>query len=176
MYLDETSPVTYMGGGRWTLVDHDIVITSSVSSIHIVESDTLCINTFYNVAETPNGVIMKQNYEQTALSRRFIKNKTVWEFDGYNMYCEWINSPGGMIPAHEPCWVSYPGYGRMIIDDPESGGTRTSYSFVAMPNNGTTPPTELRLIGPDITASFYSSGRTYDKAIIFHVVLTFMRN
>lgn len=177
MYEETTYPGLYMSGGRWTLTSYDIVITSSVSPITILKSDTVCINTFSNLIETPDGVIMKQNYNNTTISRRFIKNKTVWEFDGSHLFCAWVNTPGGMKPAHDPFWVSYPGYGysHMEILD-ETTGTSTTYSFSTYPNFGVTPPSQLTMVGPDIVASFYSSGRAYDKAVIYHVVLNFMRN
>jgi hypothetical protein len=178
MYVEVSDPVTYMGGGRWTFIDYDVVVTQSVSPVTILESDTICINSFNDVKEVSGGFIMKQDYNDTPISRRFIKNKTQWEFDGYNLYCEWINIPGGMQPAHEPFWVTYPNYlytdyTHMSIED-NTMGVKTDFTFKTN-NKGDAPPNELILVTPDIVASLFSSGRSYDKAVVYHIVLTFMR-
>lgn len=179
MYQEPTSPVQFMGGGRWTLVDYDIVITQSISPITIVKTDTICINSFVETTNIGNNILLKQNYSLTPISRRFVKNKTQWEFDGYNLYCVWTNGPGGMIPAHDPLWVSYPNNGFyndfpiMEVSD-YTVGTKTDYTFIT-DNKGVAPPRKLILTSPDITLNLYSSSGARDKAAIVHIILTFTR-
>ena len=84
-YEEVSEPVLYMGGGKWTFIDYDIVIISSISSVSIIKNDTICINSFSNQSFVSGGILMSQNYNQTSKTRRFIKNKTQWEFDGFNL-------------------------------------------------------------------------------------------
>jgi hypothetical protein len=178
MYDEPSYPGIYMGGGKWTLTDYYVVIVSAVSPItilksDIVENDTVCVNSFGELVETSTGVIMKQDYKSTSLSRRFIKGKTQWEFDGPQLYCEWMNTNGGMIPAHVPFGVNYiSGNTRMQIED---SPTASIYTFTTRPDFGVTPRSVLIMESTNIVASYYSSGRSYDKAVTFRVVLTFMR-
>jgi len=121
---------------------------------------------------------MKQDYNNTDISRRFVRNNTQWEFDGYYLYCDWIYTPGGMKPAHEPLWVSYPNmyylnYNRMSILD-NTSGTVTNYTFETN-NMGVHPPNELILVSPEIVINLYSSGGARDKAVTIKVILTFLR-
>lgn len=177
-YSEPSYPVLYMGGGKWTLIDYDIVIINSITPVSIVKNDTICINSFGETRETSNGIIMKQDYNNTPISRRFIRNRTQWEFEGNNLYCEWMNSPGGMKPSHEPLWVSYPNpfytnYTRMSIFD-NTVGTTTEYTFLTN-NIGVGPPNELILTSPNIVINLYSSSGARDKAVSLKVILTFMR-
>jgi len=177
-YEEVSEPTAYMGGSKWTFVDYDIVIISSISPVTIVKNDTVCINSFNNLTFVNGGVLMKQNYEQTSISRRFIKNKTQWEFDGYYLYCDWISTPGGLTPSHEPLWVSYPkwyyqNYTIMEISDLTSGA-KTTYTFKTN-NYGAAPPSQLILESPEIVTDLYSSSGERQKAVTVRVILTFMR-
>jgi hypothetical protein len=178
IYTETSEPVMFMGGGKWTFIDYEIVIVSSVSPVIIIENDTVCINSFSEFTERPGGIILKQNYDQTSISRRFIRNRTQWEFDGYNLWCDWIYTPMCMVPSHEPFWVTYPDffysdYPVMSVMDTYTG-IRTNFTFMTN-NYGVAPPNKLILAGPDVVINLYSSGGARDKAVTFKVVLTFMR-
>ena len=175
-----SDPVSYMGGGMWTFIDYDVVIVSSQSEVDVIKNDTICINSFSDQSTVSGGTLMSQNYQKTSKSRRFIKNKTKWEFEGYEMYCEWSSQPGGRKPSHEPFWVSYPNHGYLYTDYPTMSildreiGLKTDYTFETN-NVGVAPPSKLTLISPDIVTDLYMSNGTREKAVTVRVVLTFMR-
>jgi hypothetical protein len=177
-YEQVSEPVLYMGGGKWVFIDYDIVIISSTSSVEVIKNDTICINSFSNQSFVSGGILMSQNYKQTSKTRRFIKNKTQWEFDGYNLYCEWNNIPGGSTPSHEPFWVTYPNYlynnytMMSILDN--SIGMKTDYTFKTN-NKGVAPPNQLIMTSPEIVTDLYFSNGTREKAVTVKVILTFMR-
>jgi hypothetical protein len=177
-YEEVSEPTSYMGGSKWTFIDYDIVIVSAIGPVTVIKSDTICINSFNNQSFVSGGILMSQNYKQTSIARRFIKNKTQWEFDGYHLYCDWIVTPNGMGPSHEPFWVSYPkwyyeNYSIMQISD-LSTGSKTTYTFKTN-NYGAAPPSQLILESPDIVTDLYSSSGERQKAVTVRVILTFMR-
>ncbi len=178
-YEEVSEPILYMGGGKWVFIDYDVVIVSSESEVQVIKNDTICINSFNDQSTVSGGTLMSQNYEKTAKSRRFIKNQTQWEFDGYHLFCEWLNQPGGQKPSHEPFWVSYPtnglyvNYTRMSILD-QTLGLKTDYSFKTN-NVGVAPPNQLILISPEIVTDLYLSNGTREKAVTVKVILTCMR-
>jgi len=178
IYEEPSYPVLFMGGGKWTFIDYDIVVISSITSLSVIKSDTVCINSFSAFKETPKGIILKQNYNLTSITRRFIRGVTQWEFDGSNLYCDWIYTPGGMIPSHEPFWVSYPNpfyteYSVMSVMDIYTGA-KTDFTFLT-DNIGVAPPNKLVMTSPDVVINLYSSNGARDKAVTFKVILTFMR-
>lgn len=178
-YEEVSEPVLYMGGGKWIFVDYDVVIINSQSQVDVIKNDTICINSFSDQSTVSGGTLMSQNYKNTAMSRRFIKNKTMWEFDGYHLFCEWTNQPGGQTPSHEPFWVSYPtnglytNYTKMSVLD-QTLGLKTDYTFKTN-NVGVAPPNELILVSPEIVTDLYLSNGTREKAVTVKVILTFMR-
>jgi hypothetical protein len=177
-YSEPSEPVLFMGGGKWTLVRYDIVLVSSITPLRFIKNDTICINSFGETRETSEGIVMKQAYFSTPASRRFIVNKTQWEFDGCNLYCDWVFTPGGMKPAGEPMWVTYPhsyytNYTVMSVFDTYTG-SKTDYTFLTN-NTGVFPPNELILMSPNIVINLYSSSGARDKAVTLKVVLTFIR-
>lgn len=178
-YEEVSYPTTYMGGGKWIFVDYDIVIVNSQSEVQIIKNDTICINSFSDQSTVSGGTLMSQNYNNTAKSRRFIRNKTMWEFDGYNLYCEWVNHAGSQVPSHEPFWVSYPtnglytNYTRLSVLD-QTLGLKTDYTFKTN-NVGVAPPNQLTLISPEIVTDLYLSNGTREKAVTVRVILNFMR-
>ena len=179
LYEQPSNPVIYMGGGKWTLTDYDIVVIQSISPITIVKNDTICINSFFETSTVDGVIRLKQNYNSTPISRRFNRNKTQWEFDGYNLYCAWVNEPGGMLPAHEPFWVTYPNngfytdYPIMEVAD-YTVGTKTDFTFTTN-NQGVAPPKKLTLVSPNIVLNLYSSSGARDKAATIQIILTFSR-
>ena len=71
-----------LSGGKWILTDYDVTVISSISDVKVIKTDTVCITSFNLQQFTNNGVIMKQDYNNTQIDRRFIRGKTTWEFDG----------------------------------------------------------------------------------------------
>jgi hypothetical protein len=118
--------------------------------------------------------IMRQDYNGTAVSRRFIKHKTQWDFTGPNeLYCDGINTPGGM-KAVNGLWVTYPRrYTQMEITDQNGGTYRTVYSFSS--NAYGTDASKFTLISPNFTVDLYSSNSEKSKVITFYLVLVFER-
>lgn len=159
-------------GGKWIFVDYDIVVINSIGDVKVLKNDTICINSFSNQSFVSGGVLMKQNYIRTALDRRFIKNKTIWEFDsnGRHVYCDFLTVPDGMKPSHEPYWVSYLGNDKLQVINQDTGGS-TTYTYDANQNYST----KLKLISPEISTDLYLSNGTRDKSLTVRVVLTFMR-
>lgn len=177
-YSQESEPLIFMGGGKWTFIDYSIVVVNSLEPITIKKNDTICINSFCELWEVENGFLLKQDFRNTSISRRFIKNKTMWEFDGYDLYCEWINTPGGMQPSHDPFWVSFPNYlytkSSIVSIFDGSVGIKTDFSFKTN-NVGVAPPNELIMVSPNIMINLYSSSGARDKAVTLKIILTFLR-
>lgn len=88
VYEEPTNPAEYMSGGKWLFYDYEIAIISAVSSATYIKSDTVCVDSFNDVIFNAQTVTMKQRYGLTPIDRRFIVGRTIWEFDGYQMYCD----------------------------------------------------------------------------------------
>jgi hypothetical protein len=160
-------------GGKWIFTDYDIVVTSSISGVTVIENDTICINSFNNQSFVSGGVKMLQNYIQTAKDRRFIKGKTIWEFDNNNhhLFCDFININGSIKPSHEAYWVNiYENSKRMSVDNLDNGGA-TNYTYDVNNVN----PTVMKLLSPSISTDLYLSNGNRDKAVTVRILLTFMR-
>ena len=160
-------------GGKWIFTDYDVVVTSSISGVTVVENDTICINSFNNQSFISGGVKMLQNYNQTAKDRRFIKGKTIWEFDNNNrgLFCDFININGSIKPSHEPYWVNvYENSKRISVDNVDNGGV-TNYTYDVNNVN----PTVMKLLSPFISTDLYLSNGNRDKAVTVRILLTFMR-
>lgn len=163
-------------GGKWIFTDYEVIITNSISDAKLIKNDTICINSFNNQTFLSGNFLMKQNFEQTAIDRRFIKGKTIWEFDSnnYYLYCDFYNGIGSIRPSHEPLWVNvYPFTKRISVDNTENGSV-TNYTYETN-DYGASPPTIMKLLSPPIVTDLYYSNGARDKAITIRVLLTFMR-
>ena len=56
-YYDEISE-PHLTGGAWTFTDYKIQVISSISSVDILYSDTICINAFGEQSYVSGGVLM----------------------------------------------------------------------------------------------------------------------
>jgi hypothetical protein len=172
---DEVS-VPRFTGGKWIFTDYDIVVISSISNISIVKNDTICINSFNNQSFVSGHILMKQNFNVTALDRRFVRNKTVWEFDDNNryLYCDFTNINGSLRPTHDPFWVNVNENRNLlnVINQTNGGSTTYTYESNAI---GVMPPNVLTLVSPIISTDLYLSDGTRSKAVDIKVVLRFMR-
>lgn len=170
-----TSPPK-LTGGRWIFVDYDIIVLNSISNTNVLKNDTICINNFNNQSFISGNVIMKQNFQQTSIDRRFIRGKTMWEFDNsnYYLYCDFTSGIGSIKPSHEPFWVNVYSFSkRLSIDNIQNGGV-TNYTYETN-DYGATPPTTMTLLSPPISTDIYFSNGTRDKAVTVRVLLKFMR-
>lgn len=163
-------------GDKWLFYDYDIIVTNAINNVSVIKTDTVCINAFNEQSFVSGQFLMKQNYEKTALDRRFVKNKTMWEFgsNNYHLYCDFMYKDGGLRPSHEPFWSSvYPVSQFLEIQNNQTGG-RTVYTYEAN-NVGAFPPSKLTLLSPPIVTDLYYSNGSRDKAVTVRVMLKFMR-
>jgi hypothetical protein len=170
----------HLTGGKWTFVDYEIIPISSISSVSIIKSDTVCINSFTIQNFVSNYVYVSQNYSDTSIDRRFIKGRTVWEFDDNNrsLYCDFVNLSGGFQPSHPRLEVRFPNYMMNEYDKMEifNGmiGSNTNYTFETN-SIGANYPTKLKMLSPEIVTDIYTSNGMRDKAVTVRILLTFMR-
>lgn len=169
-------------GGKWIFVDYDIVTISSIADFNIIKGDTICINAFDEQVFLSGGdYLLKQVYNKTAEDRRFIRNKTVWEFDSYGhyLYCNFKTENGGMVPASEPFWVSFPkNYweyesNRMVVRNQMTGAV-TNWTF-KLNGMGQGPSSTMTLVSPEIVTNLYGPSGGRDKAVTVKIILNFMR-
>jgi hypothetical protein len=115
---------------------------------------------------------MKQNFQQTATDRRFVKGKTTWEFDSNNneLYCDYLQGPWSIKP--EPFWVKMSIYNQTLQISNHTNGSVTNYTYRA---NDIGYPKNLTLVSPPITSDLYLSNGTRDKAVTVRVTLYFSR-
>ncbi len=176
----DTISEPHLTGGKWTFVDYEIIPISSISSVSIIESDTVCVNSFTTQNILSNQIYMSQNYNNTSIDRRFIKSETMWEFDDSNrsLYCEFTNQMGGLQPSHEPLNVRFPNYMMNEYDKIEIFnnliGSNTTYTFETN-SVGANYPTKLKMLSPEIVTDIYTSNGMRDKAVTVRILLTFMR-
>jgi hypothetical protein len=169
IYLEPSEP--HLTGGPWIFTDYQLVVTSSISSVAVIENDTICINAFGEQSYVSGGILMEQYYGLTAIDRRFVKGRTTWEFDdnGYSLYC---NRGNIRFP------VTYPSYMRsehteMYISNPSTGAI-TSYTFMT-DALGANYPRKLTLTSPEIVSDLLLSNGMRDKAVTVKVILIFTR-
>jgi hypothetical protein len=163
-------------GDKWIFYDYDIVITNAINEVKVIKTDTICINSFNEQSFISGNFLMRQNYDKTAIDRRFVVNKTMWEFgsNNYHLYCEFGLKDGGLRPNHEPFWVSvYPLLGYLEVNNNQNGG-RTVYTYETNAN-GAFPPSKLTLLSPQIVTDLYYSNGSREKAVTVRVLLKFMR-
>ncbi len=174
-YMEFSEP--HLTGGKWVFVDYDIIPITSVSPVSIVKNDTICINSFGSLSYISGNISIGQNFNSTPLDRRFVKGKTVWQFDdnSYSLYCNF--SPTG-VPTHNRYQVTFPSYLMKEYDKMEiyntSIGSVTNYSFETNAM-GANYATKLTLLSPEIVTDLYLSNGARDKAVTVRILLKFMR-
>lgn len=159
-------------GGKWILTDYDITVINSISDVTVVKNDTVCINSFTLQHIDSGRIIMRQDFNGTALDRRFIKGRTTWEFDSNDreLYCDYIQIPG--IPRPDPFWVNLTLYDKNLEILNTTNGSVTNYTYRA---NDVGYPRTLTLLSPSIVTDLYMSNGTRDKAVTVKITLYFMR-
>lgn len=165
-----------LSGGKWILTDYDVTVISSISDVKVIKTDTVCITSFNLQQVTDSGVIMKQDYKNTQVDRRFIKGKTTWEFDGsgntnfYELYCNYNQMPG--VPKPNPFTVNLSLYNKNLAIYNTTNGGATNYTFRS---NDVGYTRTLTLLSPPIVTDLYLSNGTRDKAATVRITLHFMR-
>ena len=159
-------------GGKWILTDYDIAVTSSISDVTVVKNDTVCINSFTLQHIDSGRIVMRQDFNGTALDRRFIKGRTTWEFDSNDreLYCDYTQMPG--VPRPDPFWVNLSLYDKNLEILNTTNGSVTNYTYRA---NDVGYPRTLTLLSPSIVTDLYMSNGTRDKAVTVKITLYFMR-
>jgi len=171
-YYDEISE-PHLTGNPWTFVDYEIQVISSISSVEVIPSDTICINAFGEQSYVTGGILMEQNYNLTARDRRFIKGVTQWEFDD-NSYTLYIDRDFDIrFPVTFPNYMMKE-YDKMEVVNPLIGAV-TNYSYEANAQ-GANYPTEFVLLSPEIVSDLLLSNGMRDKAVTVQVLLKFRRN
>jgi len=145
-YIDYVDP--HLSGGKWTFYDYDVITT--ISNELISESDTICIG----------GL----NYRLTPIDKRFIKNKTKWEFDdnSFSLYC-YINDS---IQSHNRFEVIYPVYTINEINI-----NNLVYEYII----NSAYPSKLELLTPSFITNLHLINGNEIKGVSVQIVLKFMR-
>jgi len=160
-------------GGKWIFNDYKIVIINSIGDVVPIENDTICINSFNMQTQINGDIIMKQYYGDTSPEKRFVKNRTTWEFDnsGYTLYC------GENYNRMARLDVTFPKYMRREYTEMEiSGlsGDKTNYTFFT-DAIGVNYPRKLTLTSPNITTDLLLSEARRELAVTIRIVLIFTR-
>jgi len=162
--------------GAWKFTDYSVTKVSSISSTNIIPNDTICINSFSNQSVVSGGksILMKQNYNSTAEDRRFIKNQTIWDFDGPtgSTYFPLLINENDI-----DCYVNFPiymgkEYTKMSISN--NKGYVTNYIFFTS-STGANYSDKLTLTSPVISTDLYLNNGSREKAIDVVVTLIFTR-
>jgi hypothetical protein len=164
-------------GGKWVFTGYDISLVSAISPVKIIKNDTICINTFNNQNFISGDVLMKQNYNNTSIDRRFIKGVTTWEFDGtsqatrFPLYVDYVRMVGSVKPDNIYATLNQY-YDRIEVMNMINGST-TNYTISNTQNMGYS--NTLTLLSPPIVTDLYLSDGTRDKAVTVRVSLYFSR-
>ena len=160
--------------GRWDVVKVKVVIDkiNYGSSVEVLSEIEASVSNFYVSSINPNGTLsLTQNYNETAIDRRFNINKTNWEFD-YNRLMIFENGQnvtnGGYIFATLPCTYCT----EQTVLEWDYMGSKTRYTF-DVDTYGSMPSNKLVLTSQEFVTNIMLNGNTYDKAIISHLEITF---
>jgi hypothetical protein len=169
---EEPSSSPYLTGGEWVFTDYQLVVTRSISDVSVVETDTICINAFGEQSYVSGGILMKQCYALTAIDRRFVKGRTIWEFDdnSFTLYCN--RNTDRRFPVHFPSYMQKE-LTQIRIDNPDTGAI-TQYTFTT-DAIGANYPRKLTLTSPEIVSDLLLSNGMRDKAVTVKVILIFTR-
>ena len=159
-------------GGKWVLTDYEISVNSSISDVKVIKTDTVCISLFNLQQIDGNNLILKQDFNRTAVDRRFVRGKTTWEFDSNNteLYCNYIQMLGKVRP--DPFWVNLSLVNNNLKVMNTSNGSVTNFTYRT---NDVGYPRTLTLLSPPIITDLYMSNGTRDKAVTVVITLYFMR-
>lgn len=162
--------------GEWKFTDYYVTKVSEISPSDIISNDTICINSFSGQSVVSGGklVLMNQNYNLTTEDRRFIKNQTIWDFDGPTGSTYF---PLLINRTNIDCYVKFPNYmekefTKMSISN--NKGYVTNYNFFTSAI-GANYSNKLTLTCPVISTDLSLSNGSRQKAIDVVVTLIFTR-
>jgi hypothetical protein len=169
--------------GKWYFHDYKITRVQSLSPIEIIENDTICINNFGVQSFVSGNILMKQNYQQTAIDRRFIKNVTTWDFNGpagafyFPLEIDGQNDIGVNVHFPKPYLPNINAnniYTSMVTLN-EKNGITTNYTFIT-DKFGAGYSRVMELTSPNISSDVYLTNGVREKAVTVFVTLIFKRN
>jgi len=162
--------------GAWKFTDYYVTKVSEISPTDVIPNDTICVNSFSSQSVVSGGklVLMKQNYNTTTEDRRFIKNQTIWDFDGPTGSTYF---PLLINRTNIDCYVKFPNYmereyTKMSISN--NKGYVTNYNFFTSAV-GANYSNKLTLTSPVISTDLCLSNGSRQKAIDVVVTLIFTR-
>jgi hypothetical protein len=164
--------------GRWKFTDYYITPVKIISGLVINEdSDTICINSFSKQTLSGGKIKLEQYYNETTAERRFIKNKTIWEFDGPSQSTIF---PLLINEKNDDVWANFkkPYLEREYVDlliQNERLGVSTEYSFFTS-GLAQNYSKKLTLTSPVISTDLYFSNGGSEKTIDVIITLIFTRN
>lgn len=164
--------------GRWKFTDYYITPVKNYSGLLInSSSDTICVNSFSRQSLVNGNIHLKQDYKNTSPDRRFVKNVTMWEFDGSSQSTYF---PLLINHKNVNTWAIFPKpymekeYVDLVINN-EEYGVNTEYMFIAS-GMGQNYSKKLTLTSPVISTDLYYSNGGRDKSMDVVITLIFTRN
>lgn len=169
--------------GKWYFSDYKITRVQSINPIEIIPNDTICINNFGIQSFVSGNVLMKQNYQQTAIDRRFIKNVTTWDFNGptgANYFPLEIDGKKNIgVDAHFPKPylpnINANNIYTSLVTSNGNNGITTNYTFIT-DKFGAGYSRVMELTSPNISSDVYLTNGSREKAVTVFVTLIFKRN
>jgi hypothetical protein len=169
--------------GKWYFHGYKITRVQSLSPIEIIYNDTICINNFGVQSFISGNVLMKQNYQQTAIDRRFIKNVTTWDFNGptgslyFPLEIDGKKNIGVDVYFPKPYLpnVNFNNIYTSMVTSNENNGITTNYTFIT-DKFGAGYSRVMELTSPNISSDIYLTNGTREKAVTVFVTLIFKRN
>ena len=175
---NETSITPPSVAGKWYFSNYYVTRVQSLGRLEIIPNDTICINNFGTQSFVSGNVLMKQNYQQTSIDRRFIKNVTTWDFNGptgafyFPLGIDDINDIGVDARFPKPYLpnIKYNNiYTSMEISNGNNGVT-TNYTFIT-DKFGAGHSRIMELTGPNISSDIYLKNGVREKAVTVFVTL-----
>ncbi len=167
--------------GEWVFTDYYITNRSG-NIFQVIPNDTICIIGFNNQSFVSGGILMKQNYKNTPIDRRFIKGQTIWNFSGsygstyFPLHIKHSmndrNDSKNYFDADFYRAINVREYSHLVV---KNNNIPTNYTF-RTDGIGAAYSRKLTLISPIISTDFYYSDGRREKAFDVTVTLIFMRN
>ncbi len=169
--------------GKWYFQGYKVTRVQSLSRLEIIENDTICINNFGVQSFISGNILMKQNYKQTAIDRRFVKNVTTWDFNGptgafyFSLGIDDMYDNGVDIHFPKPYLPNINSdniYTSMVTFNKNNGIT-TNYTYTT-DKFGAGYSRVMEITSPNISSDIYLTNGTREKAVTVFVTLVFKRN
>lgn len=160
--------------GEWVFTDYYITNRSG-NPFQVIPSDTICIIGFNDQSFVSGGILMKQNYNNTPIDRRFIKGQTIWNFSGSygsTYFPLHINHSKDYFDADFRRAINVREYSHLVV---MNNNIPTNYTF-STDGIGAAYSRKLTLMSPIISTDLYYSDGRREKAFDVTVTLIFMRN